>query len=134
MVYIQFWQVMALITALWCGWTGPHEWSYPGMYATIGFVPTDWRSQRIREVLKGAEFARMIGVNVDLDNIIIVNSYNAVTDGFKESTELGLKKDNKAYGSHLNYTLDKKAEHLHTKYIAYKHHKDNKQKRLKDLT
>lgn len=49
-------------TALWCGWSGPHEWSYPGMYATIGFVPAEWRAQRIQEVLKGAEFARMIGV------------------------------------------------------------------------
>ena len=50
------------ITAVWCGWTGPHEWSYPGMYATIGFVPTDWRAQRIRDVLEGAAFARMLGV------------------------------------------------------------------------
>lgn len=50
------------VTAVWCGWSGPHEWSYPGMYATIGFVPADWRSQRIQEVLKGAEFARMLGV------------------------------------------------------------------------
>lgn len=50
------------ITGVWCGWTGPHEWTYPGMYATIGFVPAEWRSQRIREVLQGAEFARMLGV------------------------------------------------------------------------
>ncbi len=50
------------ITALWCGWTGPHVWSYPGMYATIGLVPAEWRVQRIHEILQGAEFARMLGV------------------------------------------------------------------------
>lgn len=50
------------ITAVWCGWTGPHEWTYPGMYATIGFVPTEWRSQRIQDVLSGAKFARMLEV------------------------------------------------------------------------
>lgn len=50
------------VTALWCGWSGPHEWSYPGMYKTIGLVPPDWRAIRIIDILKGAEFANAIGV------------------------------------------------------------------------
>jgi len=50
------------ITAVWCGWSGPHDWKYPGMYSTIGLVPEDWRQSRICDILKGAEFARQIGV------------------------------------------------------------------------
>lgn len=50
------------VTAVWCGWSGPHEWSYPEMYQTIGLVPADWRAIRIGDILAGAEFARMIGV------------------------------------------------------------------------
>lgn len=51
------------ITAVWCGWSGPHDWKYPGMYQTIGLVPSDWRAIRINDILKGAAFARMIGVS-----------------------------------------------------------------------
>lgn len=50
------------VTAVWCGWSGPHEWSYPAMYKTIGLVPADWRAVRTLDILKGAEFANAIGV------------------------------------------------------------------------
>lgn len=50
------------ITAVWCGWSGPCDFSYPGMYATLGLVPSEWRAQRTQELLKGAEFARKLGV------------------------------------------------------------------------
>lgn len=50
------------ITAVWCGWSGPVDWGYPNMYATIGIVPAAWRSQRVKELLDGAEFARELGV------------------------------------------------------------------------
>ena len=50
------------ISAVWCGWEGPHEWKYPGMYETIGFVPADWRAIRVKNVLAGAKFAKKIGV------------------------------------------------------------------------
>jgi len=49
-------------TAVWCGWSGPHDWKYPGMYATIGLVPPDWRAKRVEDILKGAWFARMLGI------------------------------------------------------------------------
>ena len=49
-------------TAVWCGWSGPHEWKYPGMYQTIGLVPADWRVTRINDILNGARFADSIGV------------------------------------------------------------------------
>jgi len=50
------------ITAVWCGWTGPVDWTYPGMYETLGLVP-DWlRAQRVSDLLKGAEFANRLGI------------------------------------------------------------------------
>jgi sugar phosphate isomerase/epimerase len=50
------------ITAVWCGWSGPVDWSYPGMYETLGLVP-DWlRAQRVSDLLKGAEFSGLLGV------------------------------------------------------------------------
>lgn len=51
------------ITALWCGWSGPVDWGYPGMYTTLGLVPSYMREQRMKELLLGASFARSIGVN-----------------------------------------------------------------------
>lgn len=50
------------ITAVWCGWTGPVDWSYPNMYMTLGLVPSAWRSHRVKELLDGAAFARELGV------------------------------------------------------------------------
>jgi len=50
------------VTAVWCGWSGPVDWSYPGMYETLGLVP-DWlRAQRVCDLLKGAEFSNQLGV------------------------------------------------------------------------
>lgn len=49
-------------TAVWCGWSGPVDWSYPNMYLTLGLIPADWRAQRVEELLRGAEFARELGV------------------------------------------------------------------------
>lgn len=50
------------ITAVWCGWSGYKEWSYPEMYNTLGLVPADTRRQRTDDLLKGAEFAYKLGV------------------------------------------------------------------------
>ncbi len=50
------------ITALWCGWSGPKNWAYPRYFSTIGLVPADWRAHRMNELLRGAEFARKLGI------------------------------------------------------------------------
>ncbi len=50
------------ITSVWCGWSGPIDFSYPAMYLTLGLVPSAYRAQRTEELIKGAEFARMLGV------------------------------------------------------------------------
>lgn len=50
------------VTAVWCGWSGPVEWSFPNMYSTLGLVPAAWRAQRVCEILQGAKFAHALGV------------------------------------------------------------------------
>jgi len=50
------------ITAVHAGWTGYHNFSFPEMYRTIGFVPTDLRAQRTQEVLHQAEYAQKLHV------------------------------------------------------------------------
>lgn len=50
------------VTAVWTGWSGPVDWSYPNMYACIGLVPPALRARRTEEILAGAAFARSIGV------------------------------------------------------------------------
>ncbi len=49
-------------TAVWCGWSGPVDWSYPNMYVTLGLIPSDWRAKRTEDLLNGAAFARALGV------------------------------------------------------------------------
>lgn len=49
-------------TAVWCGWSGPVDWSYPNMYLTLGLIPSDWRAKRVEDILQGAKFARELGV------------------------------------------------------------------------
>ena len=50
------------VTAVWCGWSGPVDWSYPNMYLTLGLVPAAYRCQRVKDILGGAELARKLGV------------------------------------------------------------------------
>lgn len=50
------------VTAVWTGWSGPVEWTYPNMYASIGLVPPAWRARRTQDILDGAAFARKLGV------------------------------------------------------------------------
>lgn len=66
------------ITAVWCGWSGPEEWTYPNMYTSIGLVPAAWRSTRVKELLEGAKFADMLGVKNIITHIGYLpdNPYN----------------------------------------------------------
>lgn len=49
------------VTAVWCGWTGPEDWRYPGMYTSLGLVPDAYRAKRVDEILGGAALADRIG-------------------------------------------------------------------------
>ena len=49
-------------TSLWCGWSGPVDWYYPGMYSTLGLVPVWLRNQRMIDLMNGAAFGRLLGI------------------------------------------------------------------------
>ena len=50
------------VGSLWCGWSGPVDWTYPGMYAALGLVPAWLRNQRMVDLMNGAAFGRMLGI------------------------------------------------------------------------
>jgi sugar phosphate isomerase/epimerase len=50
------------LTSIWCGWSGPVDWTYPGMYSTLGLVPAWLRNQRMVDLMNGAAFGRMLGI------------------------------------------------------------------------
>jgi len=50
------------ITAVFAGWSGYHNFGYPEMYKTLGFVPGYLRDRRMKDVLAGADFAAKLNV------------------------------------------------------------------------
>lgn len=50
------------ITALWAGWGGPKEWNFTNGPATIGLVPTAYRYDRMKDLIKASDFAEKIGI------------------------------------------------------------------------
>lgn len=51
------------ITTFWCGWSGPTAWNFTEGPATLGLVPTEYRYQRMQELMAGSDFAKLIGVD-----------------------------------------------------------------------
>lgn len=56
-------------TALWCGWTGPVDWSYPNMYHSLGLVPEYMRQKRLEDLQAGADFAYKLGIDTVITHI-----------------------------------------------------------------
>lgn len=50
------------ITALWCGWEGPRVWDFYDGQLTLGLVPTAYRFARMKNLMRGSDFAEKIGV------------------------------------------------------------------------
>ena len=50
------------ISALWCGWAGPCYWNFYEGQSTLGLVPVAYRYDRMKELMKGADFAQKLGV------------------------------------------------------------------------
>ena len=50
------------VTALWCGWCAPVVWDFYDGHLTLGLVPREYRHARMNILLKGAEFARKLGI------------------------------------------------------------------------
>lgn len=51
------------VSAFWCGWEGPNDWNFYTGQLTLGLVPPDYRSIRIRNLCDGADFAMKLGVS-----------------------------------------------------------------------
>ncbi len=49
------------ISTFWCGWSGPKVWDFYEGPLTLGLVPEAYRSERTKELIKGSDFAKLIG-------------------------------------------------------------------------
>lgn len=50
------------ISTFWCGWSGPAAWNFYDGPLTLGLVPTEYRFQRMQELMRGSDFAKKLGV------------------------------------------------------------------------
>ena len=50
------------ISAFWCGWEGPCVWNFYDGQITLGLVPSEYRTMRIKNLCDGADFAHKLGV------------------------------------------------------------------------
>ena len=50
------------VSAFWCGWEGPCVWDFYEGQRTLGLVPPEYRTMRIRNLCDGADFARGLGI------------------------------------------------------------------------
>ncbi len=50
------------ISAFWCGWEGPQVWDFYDGQLTLGLVPTEYRTMRIKTLCDGADFAKKLGI------------------------------------------------------------------------
>ena len=50
------------ITAFWCGWAGPRFWNFTEGPETLGIVPVAFRAMRVQNLLDGAAYARLLGI------------------------------------------------------------------------
>jgi len=49
-------------SAFWCGWEGPCIWNFYEGQLTLGLVPADYRTMRIKNLCDGADFAHKLGI------------------------------------------------------------------------
>jgi L-ribulose-5-phosphate 3-epimerase len=50
------------ISAVWCGWEGPAVWDFLEGPLTLGLVPAAFRHERLKILMKGADFTAQLGV------------------------------------------------------------------------
>ena len=51
------------ITAFWCGWEGRKVWDFYEGQLTLGLIPPEYRADRLRMLMEGADFAKKIHVS-----------------------------------------------------------------------
>ena len=50
------------LSTLWAGWSGPRKWNFVDGPSTLGLVPEAYRMKRIEELIRGAKFAKKLGI------------------------------------------------------------------------
>ena len=50
------------ISTVWVGWSGPTAWNFTEGPVTLGIVPVEYRFARTVELMRGSDFAKMLGV------------------------------------------------------------------------
>ena len=50
------------ISTFWCGWSGPTVWDFYDGPLTLGLVPAEYRYERMQDLMKGSDFAKLLGV------------------------------------------------------------------------
>ena len=50
------------ISTVWAGWSGPRKWNFHDGPLTLGLVPTAYRETRMKDLMKGSDFAKLLGV------------------------------------------------------------------------
>lgn len=50
------------ISTFWCGWSGPAVWNFYDGPLTLGLVPTAYRFERMKDLMRGSDFAKKLGV------------------------------------------------------------------------
>jgi len=49
-------------SAFWCGWEGPTVWDFYDGQLTLGLVPPEYRTMRVKNLCDGADFAKKLGI------------------------------------------------------------------------
>ena len=50
------------VSAFWCGWEGPRVWNFYDGQLTLGLIPPEFRTMRIKNLCDGADFAHKLGI------------------------------------------------------------------------
>lgn len=51
-----------VISAFWCGWSGPAIWDFYNGPLTLGLVPVEYREKRTDEIIRGAQYANELNI------------------------------------------------------------------------
>ena len=72
------------VSAFWCGWEGPSDWNFYTGQLTLGLVPPEYRSMRVKNLCDGADFAKKLGITdvVTHMGFIPENPYDPNFPGF----------------------------------------------------
>ena len=91
------------ISTLWCGWSGPKKWNFYEGNLTLGLVPTAYRFERMKDLMRGSDFAKKLGVSKIATHVgfipedpnsqvykEVIIAIKAVADYCKENSQLFL--------------------------------------------